>query len=199
MQGITRRLVGGSVAMLLGLGLTQSAAAQTKGIELNGFAGLYAPTPTDGQQDALQAVRRGSLAFGGRVTYWTGKTLGVEFTGAFSPARVKVATVGAAYAHSTRFLAGSGKLMFNLTPSSKLLGIAVGAGPAYIHIDKTVIDPTASTSKVGGVGGVSVRIRLADQLSLRGDAEDYLYSADFGKGSKTANDIWLTGGISIHF
>jgi len=199
MQGITRRLAGVGVGVLLGLGLTQSAVAQTKGVEINGFAGIYAPTPTGGQQGDLQAVRRRSLAWGGRFTYWTTNTLGLEFTGAFSPARVKVASTAGAFARSTRVLAASGKVVFNLTPTSKRFGISLGGGPAVIHTQKTLVDPTASTTKVGGVGGLTLRIHLMDKLSLRGDAEDYLYSADFGKGSKLTNDLWFTGGISIHF
>ena len=180
--------------------LAGSAAAQEKGLEFNAFAGAYAPTRTEGLQGTLEAVRRGSLAYGGRVTFWGASALGFEATGVFSPARIRVtARSGNQFARSTGFLGGAAKLMFNLTPRSTGLGIALGAGPAAIHTFETVANPDASTTDVGGVGGLALRLNVGENVALRGDVEDWFYNGNFGRGGKLTHDFVLSAGLSIRF
>ncbi len=187
--------------LVIGFGLAglRSAAAQTKGVELNGFFGIYGPTDKEGLEGTREALRRGSAAFGGRLTYWTGKALGLELTGAFSPARIRVTSAAGQFARSTAVALGSGKLMFNLTPGSKLLGIALGGGVAGVHTGKTVADPTAAKTDLGGIGGVSLRLHLGDNFALRGDFEDYFYNGNFGRGAKFTQDLIASAGLSIKF
>jgi hypothetical protein len=173
--------------------------AQEKGVEVNAFGGWFAPTATEGLQGTRAALRRGSLAVGGRLTYWTGRALAVEFTGAFSPAKVRVTATTGSFPRSTEVILGSGKLLFNLTPGSTALGIAIGAGPAIIRAKNTVVDPTQSTTDFGGVGGIAVRLGIGENVALRGDFEDYFYGGDFGRGSKFTQDLVLSGGLSFRF
>ena len=67
------------IAMLgavMAAGSVGPARAQSRGLELNGFGGLYVPTNNRGIQNAvLEARRRGSLLYGGRLTFWTGKAI----------------------------------------------------------------------------------------------------------------------------
>lgn len=197
MRSIGRGLVGMGV-LAMALVAARPAAAQVKGIELNGFGGLYAPTDKEGLEGTREALRRGSTAFGGRLTWWTGKALGIEAVGVFSPARLKVtANSGSQFVRSTEVMLGAGKLMFNLTPGSKVLGIAIGGGPALIHTKETVFDPARSQSDIGGVAGLSLRLGLGENVALRGDFEDFFYGGDFGRGSKFTQDLVVSAGLSI--
>ena len=199
MGRIKTTIVRGLLVIGFGLAGLHSAAAQTKGVELNGFFGIYGPTDKEGLQGTREALRRGSAAFGGRLTYWTGKAIGIELTGAFSPARIRVSSTAGQFARSTAVALGSGKLMFNLTPGSKLVGIALGGGVAGVHTGKTVADPTASTTDLGGVGGLSLRLHIGDNVALRGDFEDYFYNGNFGRGAKFTQDLVASAGLSIKF
>ncbi|MGE0442701.1 MAG: hypothetical protein AB7L66_12205 [Gemmatimonadales bacterium] len=201
MLSIRSRVAGIGLAAGLMAGAVGSAQAQSRGIEVNGFAGLYAPTKTDGLEGTREALRRGSLAFGGRLTYWTGASLGVEGVAMFSPARARItANSGSQFARSTKVLAVGGKVMLNLTPKSNLLGIALGAGPTMVRTTSPLApDRDAAKSEIGGVGGLALRIHLGENLALRGDAEDYFYSTDLGFGKKLTHDVVLSGGLSIHF
>ena len=84
MGRIKTTIVRGLLVIGFGLAGLHSAVAQTKGVELNGFFGIYGPTDKEGLQGTREALRRGSAAFGGRLTYWTGKAIGIELTGAFA-------------------------------------------------------------------------------------------------------------------
>ncbi len=199
MRSMIRGLVALALVAVVGSSGVRAAAAQVKGIELNGFAGLYAPTDDQGLQGTKAALRKGSLAFGGRLTYWTSKALGVEFTGGFSPARVSVASASGTFPRSTQVAFGSAKLMANLTPGSKFLGLAIGGGAAAVHAGKSVVDNTKASTDVGGVGGLALRLHLGENVALRGDFEDYFYKGNFGKGSKFTQDLVVSGGLSIKF
>ncbi|MHB1329293.1 MAG: porin family protein [Gemmatimonadales bacterium] len=200
MGASNNRFVRASLAIVIGLIAVAPAAAQKKGIELNGFAGLYAPLEENAREGTREAVRRGSLAFGGRLGYWTGGLVGVEAVGAFSQARMRVTlNSGSQFARGTYFGAAGGKLMLNLTPKSSLLGLAVGGGPALIMFGKSVTAADEKDSFGGGVAGVTLRLNVGENVALRGDAEDFFYSADFGLGKKLRHDILLSGGISIQF
>lgn len=199
MRSMIRGCVAVAVVALAGSWGARVAVAQAKGIELNGFAGLYYPTQTAALQGTKVAVRKGSPAFGGRLTYWTSKTLGVEFTGGYSTARVSVTSNAGRFPRSTRLAFGSAKLLFNLTPGSKLFGVAIGGGAAALHVGKTVADLAKSSTDLGGVGDLAVRIHLGENVALRGDAEAYLYNGNFGKGNKFTQDVVLSGGLSIKF
>lgn len=191
-----RRMMWGmaSVAWLV----AAPAMAQTKGLELNLHAGGYVPTNSDGLQEAVRdATRRGSLLYGGRLTIWTGRTVGVEFAGGFSPARVSVQSARGRFPRSTDVVFGSGKLMLNLTPGSKLIGLAIGGGASVIRTGTLLRDPDLSETDIGGVAGASLRISLGENVSLRGDLEDLFYGGDFGLGSKFTHDLLLTAGLAI--
>jgi hypothetical protein len=195
----------GAVAVMAAtaVAVPQSLSAQGKKLEISGFAGWYLPTNKDAMQLApsnQDAARRGSLAWGGRLTVWTASRLGFEFTGGFSPARVRVASTIGIFPHSTDLTFGSAKLALKLTPGDPMLGVTISGGLAGLHYGKTVADPTKSETKFGGVGGLGLRLRLADGLHLRGDIEDYFYSGRFGNASsKLVGDLMLTGGLSIGF
>ncbi|MFN0178454.1 MAG: hypothetical protein ACKVZ0_06605 [Gemmatimonadales bacterium] len=193
-----RRTIGWVAAGLMTVLAAAPVGAQTKGLELNLFGGLYLPTDKDGLQEAVRdASRRGSAVYGGRLTVWTTRSLGLEFTGAYSPARVSVQSARGRFPRSTDLVYGTGKVMLNLTPGSKFIGLGIGGGAAYLRTGSLVRDPDLSESAFGGVAGATVRISVGENVSLRGDLEDLFYSGDFGLGSKFTHDIQLTAGLAI--
>lgn len=177
---------------------TESAAGQSRGLELNAFAGFYVPTNNEALQDVVRnASRRGSLLYGGRLTYWTGQAVGIEFVGGFSPARVSVASARGVFPRSTNLGFGAGKLMLNLTPGSKLIGVAIGGGIAGLHNSKSAASATTATSDIGGIGGLSLRLHVGENVAIRGDLEDLFYGGNFGKGNKFTQDLLLSVGLAM--
>jgi hypothetical protein len=176
-------------------------AAQNKQFELGGFGGWYLPTKEEGLQASgnRDVHRRGSIAFGGRFTYWTTKSVGLEFTGGFSPARVSVLSTVGRFPHSTNLLMGSGKVVLNLIPTSSSFGLVIGGGLAGLHVQKSVADPTVSQTNVGGIGSAGLRIPVFGRAVLRGDVDAYLYNGDFGLGGKFTQDLVFSGGLSLRF
>jgi hypothetical protein len=199
MRVLTRGVL--CVGALVLLGSPSRVAAQAKQFELGPFAGWYLPTKEEGLQTSgnRDVHRRGSIAFGGRFTYWTTKSLGLELTGGFSPARVSVQSTVGRFPHSTDLLMGSGKVVLNLIPTSSSVGLVVGGGVAVLHVNKSVIDPTKSKTNIGGIGSAGLRIPVFGRAVLRGDVDAYLYNGDFGLGSKFTQDLVFSGGLSVRF
>ena len=196
------RLLTGSalcVGAFVLLAVPTQASAQDKRVELGAFAGWYLPTDDEGLQTGTRdASRRGSIAYGGRLTYWTSKSLAVEFTGGYSPARVTVQAVLGRFPRSTDLWFGSGKLMWNLTPDRSGLGVVLGGGAAVLRVQNSVAEPDEGSTDIGGVASAGLRLPIWGVI-LRGDAEVFLYGGDFGRGSKFTQDLVLSGGVAIPF
>ena len=181
----------------------QSLSAQARKFEISGFAGWYLPTDRDAMQVApttRDAARKGSVAWGGRFTVWGANRLGLELVGGFSPARVSVAANQGIFPHSTNLIFGAAKAAYKLTTGDSPLSFTASAGVAGLRFDKSVADPSQSETKIGAVAGLGARYRLRDRVYLRGDVEDYFYSAKFGTDkSQLEGDLMFTGGIAIAF
>jgi hypothetical protein len=191
--------IAAAVAAMGAFGRVQRAAAQNS-VELTIFAGGYFPTERKGSQGGNHdATRFGSIAWGGRLNFLPHHTIGFELVGGFSPARVSVQSGVNRYPRSTQLWVGAGKLVLDLIPRSKRIDLALNGGVAFLHSSKTLVDPNATADDVGGVAGATLRIRLADNVSLRGDAEDYMYNGNFGLGNKFTHDILLSGGLAFSF
>jgi hypothetical protein len=187
-------------ALLAVLGLPGPALAQNRSVELAPFAGWHLPTEPDALDGGTrEATRHGTVAGGGRLTIWASEAVGVEFSGGFSAADVRVTSTRGVFPRGTDLIFGSAKLAFNLTPGSRVVGIVVSGGAAGLRFGKTIPDADASETKFGGVVGLSVRLPFLGGLSIRGDVEDYIYQADFGLGKKTAQDLVLSAGLVIGF
>ncbi|MEO8451377.1 MAG: hypothetical protein ABI647_16405 [Gemmatimonadota bacterium] len=183
---------------LLGAALVCGRPLQAQ-VQLTGFVGLYAPIDTKGIELLdRDAHRRGDFAYGGRLTVWASKSFGIEALGGFSRARITRTTNAGRLPRSTNVGFGAGKLMLNLTPKRKY-SFVIGGGVSGLHIAKTVIDPNQSETKFGGIGGIGLRLPFGENVALRGDIEDFIYHADFGRGAKLTNDLLLSGGLSISF
>ena len=67
MDRIKTTIVRGLLVLGFGVAPIGSAAAQARGIELNGFFGIYGPTAKEGLEGTRAALRRGSPSLVGRV------------------------------------------------------------------------------------------------------------------------------------
>jgi hypothetical protein len=192
---------GRALAILAALALPGTVRGQERSVELVPFAGWLVPIEKDGLENAIrQATRRGTFALGARLTVWTSSVLGVELTGGFSGADVRVAAAsGSVFPRSTDLWFGSAKLAFNLTPGSGGLGVVLSGGAAGLRIGQPVPDPDTPETRIGGVVGLGLRLPFIGGLSIRGDIEDFIYQADFGLGKKTAQDLVLSAGLIIGF
>lgn len=191
----------GRAAVLLAvLALPGTARAQESKVELALFGGGLVPTEDKGLQDAVRDVtRRGSLTGGGRLTFRASSSLGIELVGAFSPADVRQRAAAGTFKRSSDLFLGAGKLALNLTPGSRGLGILISGGAAALRYGKTVADPDEAETHMGGVVGLALRLPVGTRVAIRGDAEDFIYRADFGLGKKTTQDLLLSAGLSIGF
>ncbi|MEZ4586257.1 MAG: hypothetical protein R2909_07650 [Gemmatimonadales bacterium] len=191
-------MVGLAAALLVAAPAVSSA--QQKMVELTLFGGAYFPT-SDEALDAgdRPATRRSSAALGGRLAFWGSRSLGVELTAGFSPARALVdANSGSRFARGTDLAFGSAKLAFNLAPASKL-GVIVSGGVAGLRPGSPLGDQAEKSTAIGGVAGLTLRFGVGENVALRGDAEGYAYSADFGLGKKGTTDLMFSGGLVIAF
>jgi hypothetical protein len=189
------------LVMLVGLAAPVTSFGQQKKVEVAAFAASHFPTTDDGLERAVRdAQRRASLAWGGRLTAWVTNSVGVELTGGYSRARVRVVATNGIFPRSTDVVFGSGKVALNLTPGSRGLGFVLSGGVAGVRFGSTVTNPDSSSNRVGAVAGAGLRLPIGGSgIILRGDIEDYVYRADFGLGKKTAHDLVVGGGLSLAF
>ena len=60
-----------------------------------------------------------------------------------------------------------------------------------------MLNSAESQTNLGGVASLMLRFPIDGQVGLRLDAQDIIYSADYGLGSKLRNDLFLTAGLGI--
>lgn len=163
------------------------------------WAGIYVPTRNSFSSVGNDIKRKNSFIGGARLTFWGKSPLGIELSAGYSPARIRVAgaTVNADR-NSKVFLAGL-KLMAGVSPASSGVGIYLGAGPAVIRRGEDVLHTGTSQTDFGAVAGAGIRFPLAHAISVRFDAEDYLYGGDFDGSKSFQNDLALSAGLSFTF
>lgn len=186
--------------VVAGLITAEPAPAHAQGSTSIGiWGGAY--TPLGKQVDVGQisgtVQRDNSFAGGGRLTLWGKRVMGLEAVAGISPAHVDVAGATVNGQRSLNVLAGGLKLMLGVSPAVSPFGLYVGAGPAIVRRGSDVTGQSDSKTAFGGVVGVGVRFPFTSGVSLRADAENYIYKGDIGGESGTRNDLMLSAGLSI--
>ena len=185
-----------AVAVLVGTVGTRSAAAQS-GFSVTPWGGAYVPTNNDLEGVGGDIQRDNAFAFGARLTAWGDSPIGVEFTGAFSPARVTIGDETINEERDTQVFMAGLKVMFGLSPETSRVGIFLGAGPALVRRGQDVADEDESVTDFGGVAGLGFRIPFSEAVGLRLDVEDFFYGGDFDGDDSFQNDLVLSAGIAI--
>ena len=168
-------------------------------VELTFHGGYFQPTGTSGATGGASLTRRAAWVGGVRFNaYAPGGRWGVEVAGSYSPERIlQSGTSGTLGTRRTNALIGTAKAMLGRSPRKLGVSYMVGGGLGAFHRKKSVLDSNAKSTDITGVLSAMLRIPLDGQVGLRLDADDLIYSADYGTGSKMRNDFVLTAGLGI--
>ena len=210
----TRRI--GQIVVLAASLLTPRAVRAQGKVEFTPFLGSFyalAKMCSDCNNDASDVRGRlqNSAAFGGRISYWLSRTVGLEAVGMFTPARIELSaqdTTGFALAASAKGTVLIASARFLYRPARTNLHFIVGAGMVRRGGDtwKFAHDSVGTkTTSPAGVIGIAVRAAVTPKFALLISAEDHLYSFDpmlgpggnESNGSKLQSDLLISIGVPI--
>lgn len=195
-----RRLPVASVLVLLApLSPARSLIAQevprTHAVELTMSAGYFNPTGTAGQIGTLALTRRPAWAATTLLSLnAAGGFLTAELSTGYAAERIRQGSVGT---RGTNLMFGAARLMIGRNPRKPGVSYMVGGGLSAIHRKKSVLDSSVGKTDLGGTVSAMLRFPIDGQVGLRLDAQDLIYSADYGLGKKMRNDLVMSGGLSI--
>ncbi len=195
---LTLRALTSGVAVLSLVLVARPARAQGS-VSLTPYAGIYVPTKNSFSSVGNSIKRNNSFVGGARLTLWGKSPLGLELSGGYSPARIKVAGATINGERKSNVVLASLRLMIGLSPAASGLGLYVGAGPALIRRGSDVLNSSQSKTDFGGNIGAGLRLPIGHSIGVRFDAEDYLYDGNFDGSKKFQNDLALTAGLSLSF
>ena len=159
--------------------VTAPAAPQTH-LDVVPYVGLYVPTASmvSGDSFAIPPVtQQATFALGARVTVWLPSGLGIESTFGYAPSSVNP---GATYdcCNAAHVFIESNRVLVPVLVSGPVvlrlgggLGLVAHGGRAWIH--------TGGATALAGVASGGLALKLyGSQLTLRFDAEDYVFKPD---------------------
>jgi len=189
-------------------------------VEFTPFAGAYVPTsarlwPAPGTNCTLQVVsgvpnfcdgtmrQETSPAVGGRITAWLNNRTGIDLSVGYSGSRARVPSTSLRDT-SASIVAGSARVLVNLTPRMVRTSFYVAAGASFVahggdayaalNASRLAYDVLiGSTTGWGPVLGVVTRFMLAPSLAIRADLEDHHYKIS---GGGFQNDLVFSLGLS---
>lgn len=172
---------------------------RTHAIELTFAGGYFQPTGTAGQAGTVALTRRPSWVGSSHLDFYApGGRLGFEVSAGYAPERIRQTTTGGSGgSRRTNMMFGTAKVVFGRSPRLSGISYMLGGGVGVLHRKKSVLDATQSTTNLGGTVSLMLRFPIDGQVGLRLDAQDIIYSADYGLGSKMRNDLFLTAGLGI--
>ncbi|MFN2571075.1 MAG: outer membrane beta-barrel protein [Gemmatimonadales bacterium] len=194
------RVLTGAFALVGLLGALNAApAAAQGGFSVTPWAGAYIPTRNSFSSLGTDVRRDNSFIAGARLTFWGHSPVGLEFTGGFAPARVRVSGTGTTVNgdRNSQVFVGGAKLMLGLSPATSRVGIFLSGGPSIIRTGHNVGRESQSTTDWGGVAGLGIRIPFSASVGLRLETEDYFYGGNFDGSRKFQNDLVLSAGLAL--
>ena len=214
----TAVMLGAACILCLATGPERLAAQ--KHTEFTPFVGMYMPmVDVLDERDVVAAgdrrvVRHNStLVFGGRVGGTVSERVLFEAVFAYASGKGEVVYTDPSNVE-TRTEPGA-SVIFGSPRVLLTLGRAGGIVTPYFVFGATVLSHggevyddlniTDGTTDVGGLIGLSGRVKVGPKLSLRVDAEDHFYNAKFGNtsgarsGTKWQYDIVVSLGVGIPF
>ncbi|HET7038342.1 MAG TPA: outer membrane beta-barrel protein [Gemmatimonadales bacterium] len=196
-----------AVACLLGMALPATAVAQVEFTPF--FASYYAVTNIDDafQGDAsISEKQYAAPGFGARLTYWMGRSLGIEGAGSFAFSGTRFVAEGpggsAGASLAGTIMTGSARILYRLPRTN--FHMLLGGGVVSRGGDTWDFGFITSKTDIGGVVGFGVRAAITPKLALNVNLESFLYQADpDGDGSeyegKMQADIYVIIGVPISF
>ncbi len=183
-------------------GLLFAVAGQAQ-LEVAPYVGLYRPTTILGSGDGVPAdagdtvKHQRSVTVGLRVTKWWPGRLGFEGRIGYAPSSLSsnimsnsgaLPTAGTSV-YSAHVWTISAEALVRLTPPTRRARLYVGGGVGVVghgglayenSMSYSGQNYTGPTTFVGAIGSVGAAITLSRWVSLRLDAEDFLYFAHLG-------------------
>lgn len=169
-------------------------------VEWTFSGGYFQPTGTSGQSGAVNLTRRPAWLASSHVNvYAPGGHWGVMASAGYSPERVLQTGTGGSGIGSrgTNLMYGAAQFLLGRSPRLPGVSYMVGGGLGLLHRKKSVVDSSQPSTDVTGALSAMIRIPLDGQVGLRLDAQDLIYSADYGLGKKLRNDLMLTAGLGV--
>jgi hypothetical protein len=185
-----------ALVVLLG-GIVVAPAVAQGGFSVTPWAGAYVPTRNSFSTVGSDIKRDNSFIGGARLTFWGHSPVGFELTGGFAPARVRVSGTTVNGDRNTQVFVGGAKIMLGLSPATSRLGIFLSGGPSIIRVGHNVGLQSQSSTNLGGVVGLGIRIPFSASVGLRLDTEDYFYGGNFDGSRKFQNDLVLSAGLAL--
>ncbi len=177
------------------------------GPEVFGLAGVIQPLNnlTD-NTGAYGIVMPPDVMFGGEVTYWASRSVGIGVMGLYSPATLE--GVGGGFGQGigtlgeTEYMAGTVNLTFRLRASGSA-GVlepyfTMGAGLRHLKFYGVEVPKLSATDPMA-TAAIGVRIHLMSSLWFRGELRDMAsyYVSAATDASKLQNDMGITIGFGI--
>ena len=168
--------------------------------------GVYVPTTELVKAASGQEFKQEiSITLGGRMGLQFGKRLGLEFTGNYAPGNLKITQNGFGdQTQDANIFTGSGRITYQLLPSSSPIGFQVTGGVGVINRSGDFYANAQNKTDIGGTIGATARFSLGPLLRLSVSAEDYIYKPKaeipgFGPSDQklTQNDVHLSFGVGI--
>jgi hypothetical protein len=168
--------------------------------------GVYVPTTELVKAASGQEFKQEiSITLGGRMGLQFGKRLGLEFTGNYAPGNLKITQSGFGdQTQDANIFTGSGRITYQLLPSSSPIGFQVTGGVGVINRSGDFYADAQNKTDIGGTIGATARFSLGPLLRLSVSAEDYIYKPKaeipgFGPSDQklTQNDVHLSFGVGI--
>jgi hypothetical protein len=194
-----RSPVAGVLLSLAGLAPINSLVAQeaprTHAIELTMSAGYFQPYARSGQIGTLALTRKPAWAATTLLSFNAPSgMLSFEASTGYAAERISQGGMGS---RGTHLMFGAARLMVGRNPRKSGISYMIGGGLSVIRRKKSVLDSSVGQTNLGGSASAMVRFPIDGQVGLRLDAQDLIYSADYGQGKKMRNDVVMSAGLSI--
>jgi hypothetical protein len=197
---------------VIGLLAPRGAAGQAKFEITPFFASFYALTTmsndVNGDGSNVKIQQTSAPTYGGRLTYWVSRTMGIEFAGAYTKSGIRAfssdtGTGGLSFAVTGNVVTANGRLLYR--PARTNLHFIIGGG--ILHRGGTFWKDahTNSGTKVtspAAILGAGVRASVTPKFALNVSLEANLYSFDPDGSapenkSKFQSDVLLSIGVPI--
>ena len=188
----------GLALLSVAVGLVHAETAHAQ-VEIAPYVGVYRPTSILGSGAGVTLQHRPSIVLGLRATHWWPGRLGIEGTLGYTPSPLKGTQDPSPV--SANIFAASAQGLLRVTSAPARVGLYTGAGVGLANHGGFAYPSwyDGPTTFFGGVVNVGAAIRLTGRLTLRFNAEDFIYSAHVGGCTRTgapgggACDIWNAG------
>jgi len=191
----------------LGLAAIVTPVLAQRRIEITPFVGGLIPTA---QLGSIRVVASGSTptvqsgeirpggVFGGRVTVYGPRRLGLEATYFMSGADVRVAAPFLR-TYDAEVQGGSIKAVYEATAAGTGTDLVLSAGVGAVNHSGEAFKFASDQFDVGGVFGGGLHVVMSPMVTLRFDGDLYVYrwSAGPGLGTRTQSDLVMTAGLGL--